>query len=127
MSTKGRILVVDDEADLRATLAEHLAAQGYTVREAADAVAALSSVRHERPDLVLLDVGLPGMNGLEVLRRIRQHDQTIGVIMLTGNQDAALARSTLQLGAIDYVFKPFEWDRLDRAVTTSMGSKKRAD
>jgi DNA-binding response OmpR family regulator len=121
MSATSRILVVDDEPGIRSMLSEHLSAIGYAVTAAGDAQAALSSVQTERPDLVLLDIGLPGMNGLEVLRRIRRHDWTIGVIVFTGNQDVALARSTIQLGAIDCIFKPLDLDRLDRAVTAGIG------
>jgi len=115
------ILVVEDEADLRSFIAEHLAAQGYAVKEAWFAEQALRSITEERPQLVLLDIALPGINGLEILRRIRRYDPTINIIMMTGNQDVVLARSTIQLGAIDYVFKPFELDRFDRAVAAGMG------
>ena len=124
LTVKGRILVVDDDVAVRAMLADHLSAQGYAVVMAADGPAAFASVRAGRPDLVLLDIGLPGINGLEVLRQIRLYDQRIGVIMITGNQDLALARSTRELGALDYVFKPFELGRIDRAITTTMGMLK---
>jgi two-component system response regulator (stage 0 sporulation protein F) len=117
----GPILVVEDEADLRSFIVEHLTALGYTVREAWFAEQALASIAEERPQLVLLDIALPGINGLEILRRIRRHDPTINIIMMTGNQDVVLARSTIQLGAMDYVFKPFELDRFDRAIAAGMG------
>ena len=124
LSVKGRILVVDDDAAVRVMLADYLSAQGYAVVMAADGPAAFASVRAERPDLVLLDIGPPGINGLEVLRQIRLYDQRIGVIMITGNQDLALARSTRELGALDYMFKPLELDRFDRAITATMGMLK---
>jgi DNA-binding response OmpR family regulator len=117
----GHILVVEDEADLRSFIAEHLTAQGFSVKEAWFAEQALASIAEERPQLVLLDIALPGINGLEILRRIRRDDPTINIIMMTGNQDVVLARSTIQLGAMDYVFKPFEMDRFDRAIAAGMG------
>lgn len=117
----GHILVVEDESELRSLLVDHLTTQGHVVKEAWFADQALTSIVSERPRLVLLDIALPGMNGLEILRRIRRYDPSINVVMMTGNQDVVLARSTIQLGAMDYVFKPFELERLDRAVAAGMG------
>lgn len=117
----GHILIVDDQPELRELLVEHLTTQGYAVQEAWFGEQALARVREARPQLVLLDIALPGINGLEILRRIRRYDPTINIVMMTGNQDVVLARSTIQLGAMDYVFKPFEMDRFDRAVAAGMG------
>ena len=111
-----KILIVDDQTDVRDMLIDHLAAQGYVVTHALNADEALPSVRRDQPQLVLLDVGLPSVNGLEVLRRICRDYPTVGVIMITGNPDITLARATLQMGAIDYLFKPFDMDRVTRAV-----------
>jgi two-component system nitrogen regulation response regulator NtrX len=111
-----KILVVDDQTDVRDMLIDHLAAQGYVVTHTLNADEALHSVRRDQPQLVLLDVGLPSVNGLEVLRRICRDYPTVGVIMITGNPDITLARTTLQMGAIDYLFKPFDMDRVTRAV-----------
>jgi DNA-binding NtrC family response regulator len=115
-ASKGKILLVDDEPAIREILEEHFAGQGYQVGCARDGQEALAAVAGDRPDVVVLDVGLPGMNGLEVLRRLYRHDPTIAVIMISGNADVALAQATLKLGAIDYVFKPLDFDRLDRAI-----------
>jgi len=116
----GRILVVDDEAPVREVLAEYFATEGYTVDTAGSGVEALTAVRDGRADLVLLDVRMPGLDGVQVLRRIREFDGHVPVIMVTANEDVALARETLKLGAFDYVAKPFDFDYLDRAVAAGM-------
>ncbi len=116
----GTILVVVDEPECRTVLTERLRAQGYGVMEAVTAEAALACVRRDRPDLMLLDIALPGMNGLEVLRRVRRDAPTVRIIMVTGLDDEALARSTLQMGAVDSVRVPFDFEYLDRAVRAAV-------
>ncbi|SRR5712691_4846333 len=115
-----RILVVDDEAPAREMLSEYFASQGYTVDEAASGQDALAAIRRARPDLVLLDVHMPGIDGVEVLRRIRELDDALTVIMITADRDVAMARETLKLGAFDYVAKPFDYAYLDRAVSAGL-------
>src|SRR5438094_712728 len=114
--TLGRILVVDDEAPVREVLTEYFATEGYAVEAAGSGVEALTAIRGGRADLVLLDVRMPGLDGVQVLRRIRELDERVPVIMVTANEDVGLARETLKLGAFDYVAKPFDFDYLDRAV-----------
>jgi DNA-binding NtrC family response regulator len=116
----GRILVVDDEAPVREVLAEYFATEGYAIETAGGGVEALTAVRGGRVDLVLLDVRMPGLDGVQVLRRIRELDEHVPVIMVTANEDVALAKETLKLGAFDYVAKPFDFDYLDRAVAAGM-------
>jgi len=116
----GRILVVDDEAPVREVLAEYFATEGYTVETAGSGVEALTAVRDGHADLVLLDVRMPGLDGVQVLRRIREFDGHVPVIMVTANEDVTLAKETLKLGAFDYVAKPFDFDYLDRAVAAGM-------
>lgn len=116
----GHILIVDDEAPVLDVLSEYFATQGYTVDTAANGADALSAVQRLHPDLVLLDVRMPGMDGLEVLRKLRELDQRLAVIMVTANEDVALARETLKIGAFDYVSKPFDFRYLDRAVAAGL-------
>jgi len=116
----GRILVVDDEAPVREVLSEYFTSQGYTVDEAPNGDEALATIRRDRPDLVLLDIRMPGIDGVEVLRRIRKLDGTLSVIMVTANEDVTLARETLKLGAFDYVAKPFDYEYLDRTVSAGL-------
>ena len=116
----GRILVVDDEAPVREVLTEYFATEGYSVEQATSGVEALSAVRGRRADLVLLDVRMPGLDGVQVLRRIRELDESVPIIMVTANEDIGLARETLKIGAFDYVAKPFDFDYLDRAVAAGL-------
>ncbi len=116
----GRILVVDDEEPVRDVLCEYFESQGFGVEGAPDGEAALAALGRLRPDLVLLDVRMPGIDGVEVLRRIRRADPDVPVIMVTANEDVALAKEMLKLGAFDYVAKPFDFSYLDRAVTAGL-------
>jgi DNA-binding response OmpR family regulator len=116
----GRILVVDDEAPVREVLTEYFSTEGYAVEAAGSGVEALSAVRGGRADLVLLDVRMPGLDGVQVLRKIRELGTDVPVIMVTANEDVALAKETLKLGAFDYVAKPFDFEYLDRAVAAGL-------
>jgi len=101
-----RILVVDDEPDLRRMLRRYLEAEGFEVAEAAGGEAALSRTRGAAPDLIVLDVGMPGMDGFAVLQEIRKVSD-IPVIMLTARTEEVDRVVGLTIGADDYVTKPF--------------------
>ncbi len=118
--TPGTILVVDDEPEIRSLLSDRFTRRGYQVLEAGDAEEGLRRVLRDRPDVVLLDLVLPGMNGVETLRRIRRYRPGVGIIVITGAANRELAESTLQVGAVDFVLKPFNFARLDRAVERSL-------
>jgi DNA-binding response OmpR family regulator len=103
------ILLVDDDALMRRSLAFHLEQAGYGVHTAANAEDAVSFVRNSPPDLVMLDIGLPGMDGLEALREIKaQHN--LPIIFLTGRRRELDEVVGLELGADDYITKPFDVD-----------------
>jgi len=108
MTTMDRrlILIVDDESDLRTMLSSYLDAEGFDVVEAIDGDQALEQIDSTGPDLVVLDVGLPGMDGFEVLRRVRQVSE-VPVIMLTAHAEEVDRIVGLTVGADDYVTKPF--------------------
>lgn len=101
-----RILVVDDEQSIVKTIQAYLEEQGYGVQTAADGLAALKAVRAFRPDLVVLDIMLPGLDGIEVLRRLRQ-ESDVYVLMLTARADEMDKVVSLTMGADDYLVKPF--------------------
>jgi DNA-binding response OmpR family regulator len=103
------ILVVDDEAVLVETIAYNLEQAGYRVVTAADGISALEVARREHPDLIVLDIMLPGMDGLEVCRHLRRESETatIPIVMLTAKADEIDKVVGLEVGADDYVTKPF--------------------
>ena len=104
-----RVLVVDDEPDITALVAYHLARAGYRVSTAATGGEALRAAREERPDVVILDLMLPGVTGLDVLAELRARPETrdVGVILLTAKRDEPDRIKGLSLGADDYLTKPF--------------------
>ena len=102
-----RLLLVDDEASLREPLAEYLSRQGFAVTQAADAAKARSALLAERPDLVLLDIMMPGEDGLSLCRHLIEA-KDLPVILLTAKGEATDRIVGLEIGADDYVVKPFE-------------------
>jgi len=107
-----KILVVDDEQLIRWSLEQNLKKQGYEVFTAGSGEEALRLVREELPELVLLDIQLPGINGLETLERIKEHDEEVTVIMVTALGVLETAVKAMRLGAYDYINKPFNLDEL---------------
>jgi DNA-binding response OmpR family regulator len=101
-----QVLVVDDEPHIRTVLRGYLEAEGFAVSEAADGEAAVRQVRQHAPDLMLLDVMLPGIDGLEVLRQVRTHSD-VYVILVTARAEEVDKLVGLGVGADDYVTKPF--------------------
>jgi DNA-binding NtrC family response regulator len=118
----GSILVVDDESLVRQTFGEVLAASGYEVTLADSGMAALALLDAARPDVVLLDIAMPGMNGLDTLARIISRRPRLPVVMITGNTDIDLATEAVRRGAADYVHKPVDLDDLARAVAVQMST-----
>ncbi|OES43826.1 response regulator transcription factor [Domibacillus iocasae] len=106
-----RILIVEDEERIARVLELELEHEGYETKKVLDGLDALSAFREETFDLVLLDVMLPGLDGMGVLRRIRQ-GSSVPVILLTAKDDVADKVDGLDLGASDYVTKPFDMDEL---------------
>jgi DNA-binding response OmpR family regulator len=122
----GQLLVVDDEHEITDLLQEHLRACGYAVDVAHDGLEALQLAAARRPDVVLLDITMPGPDGEAVLARLRAIDPTVAVVMLTGNDDEALARRLLRAGAFDYLPKPFQLEVLERVVAAAVAAGRRA-
>jgi DNA-binding response OmpR family regulator len=105
------VLVVDDEKRYRELLDMNLSRRGYHVLQAVDGLSALNAVELEEPDLVVLDLKLPDMDGYEVCRRIREHS-TVPIIMLTARAEQEQKIRGLKVGADDYITKPFSADEL---------------
>src|SRR4051794_26108021 len=108
MIGRGSILVVDDEVTIGEVVGRYLERAGYATRVARDGLAALDAVEDERPDLVVLDLMMPGIDGLEVMRRLRERTRSrVAIILLTARGEESDRVIGLSLGADDYVVKPF--------------------
>jgi DNA-binding response OmpR family regulator len=107
-----RILVIDDDPAITSVLKRSLSYEGFAVDAAASGEEGLAIARERYPDLVILDVMMPGLNGIEVLRRLRSGDAHLPVLMLTARDAPSDQVSGLQTGADDYVVKPFAFDVL---------------
>lgn len=108
MSAVPSLLLVDDETELRELLAEYFTRQGFAVRQAADAAQARQLLAEARPELALLDLNMPGENGLSLARWLREAHPQVAILMLTTASDAVDRVVGLELGADDYVAKPFD-------------------
>jgi DNA-binding NtrC family response regulator len=108
----GVILVVDDEIEACDALKTFLTAKGYTVHTAHDGDTAVKMVKELRPDVVLLDVIMPGMWGVDALKEIHKFDSLINVIMITAIADEEEAKKAMKAGALDYMTKPVDLKKL---------------
>jgi DNA-binding response OmpR family regulator len=108
MTQNYSILIVDDNQELREVLRQELIEEGYAVFAAGDGEQGLDVLRKEHVDLVLLDIGLPGMGGFEVLKSIRKDFPGIRVVMITAHSDVYHAMESRKLGADDFVGKPYD-------------------
>ena len=115
-----RILIVDDEPPIRRFLKTALGAQDYRVEEAGDGESALEFLKRNPVDLVILDLGLPGMDGLEVIRRLRGEGAAMPIVILSSRDDEAGKVQALDLGADDYVSKPFGMEELSARIRTAL-------
>jgi DNA-binding response OmpR family regulator len=117
------ILIIEDEVGVAELIAEALTHATYQTRVALTAADALVIAEMDRPDAILLDIGLPDASGTSTLDRLRQVRPDVPIIMITANADEQLARETLMRGAFDYVTKPFNLDHLVRVVEFALASR----
>jgi CheY-like chemotaxis protein len=110
------ILVVDDDPDIRHILQERLESYGYRVETAADGPAAIEQLEHLTLSGIFLDIRMPGMDGIQVLARIRSRSLTIPVVIVTAAGTAELANASLQAGAQACLFKPFDQTQIKHVV-----------
>jgi DNA-binding NtrC family response regulator len=113
---------VDDEPQVSAMLQETLNYLGYVAEVASSGEDALRALQDSQPNLLLLDVSLPGMSGVNVLERVHATYPHLPVVMLTGNVDLEVAQRTLNQGAFDYIAKPFDLARLRQVVEAAMAA-----
>ncbi len=114
------VLVVDDESDVRDLLSKFLRRRGYEVDTASDGAAAIERIRDGHPDIVLLDIRLPKMDGLSVLAHLRGESDEVAVITMSGNADEETARKSLELGAADFITKPFNLPYLETSLLAKL-------
>ena len=116
-----KVLVVDDEPLFCKKMSRFLVGRGYCVEEAHDGEQALDAYRKNRPDVVLLDLRMPGRDGLDILRELKAFDPTASVIILTAAQEQELVSKARAYGAIDYITKPVDLENLDSSLSSAMG------
>ncbi|MBI4689582.1 MAG: sigma-54-dependent Fis family transcriptional regulator [Nitrospirae bacterium] len=115
-----KILIVDDDKDIRTVLSEIITTEGYEAIVAGDGKKAIKEIKVHSPDLVLLDLKLPGMNGMEVLEEIKKIDRDIIVIILTGYGVIKNAVQAMKLGAFDYLTKPFTYEEITEKIKAAI-------
>ena len=117
---KQKLLIVDDQHGIRVLLTEVFAGEGYETFQASNGKAALEIVQNEKPDLVLLDMKIPGMDGLEILKHIKKIDSGIKVIMMTAYGELDMIKEATELGALTHFTKPFDIDDLRQEVNRQL-------
>ncbi|MCA1032128.1 response regulator [Bacillus timonensis] len=112
----GKLLIVDDQYGIRILLNEVFNKEGYQTFQAANGVQAIDIVKKHSPDLVLLDMKIPGMDGIEILKRLKAIDEDIQVIIMTAYGELDMIQEAKDLGAITHFAKPFDIDEIRDAV-----------
>jgi len=115
---KPKILIVDNEPIVCEEIRYYLGSKGYDIITATSGQEALSKLSLEEPSLILLDIHMPGMDGMECLRQIKKLNRDVLVIMVTCITDIDIAKKALGLGAIDYITKPLSFEALETAIVT---------
>jgi DNA-binding NtrC family response regulator len=122
-----RILIVDDEERYRTTLSKRLAERDFEVTHLGSGLEALQEIKRKLYDVIVLDVKMPGLNGIETLTEIKKYNPGIEVILLTGHASVDSAVDGMRLGAYDYVLKPCEIEKLQEKIMGAYGVKSSRD
>lgn len=122
-----RVLLVDDEVDFSSTLAKRLQKRGLLVQTAESGDQALDTLRRVAVDVAVLDIRMPGMDGLETLRHMKKLFPLVEIILLTGHASLEAAVNGMELGAFDYLIKPVEIDALHYMIEDAFEQKKLHD
>ena len=121
---KERILIVDDEKNIVSSLTNILSDEGYEVSISGDGVEALELIQKDPPDLVILDIWLPGMDGIEVLKTLKSYNLGVEVLIMSGHGTIDTAIKATKLGAQDFIEKPFSLDRITESIKNILQEKK---
>lgn len=122
--SRNKILIVDDEPNVCSFLSEFLDYKGFEPTITQSGMEALEQLKSEDFDLVLLDIIMPEMNGFEVLERINQMDNKVPVIILTDVRDQNVANDSIEMGAVDFISKPIDLDRLEQSIIVNIKNLK---
>ncbi len=122
-----KILIIDDDRSIRETLTNYLKKQDYQIFSAGNGIKGIETVEKEHPDLIITDIKMPSMNGFEVLKRVKEFDPQIHVIIITAFDDMHTTVKAMQQGAYDYIEKPLEIDRLKLTIKRALENKKLSD
>ncbi|HLU22498.1 MAG TPA: response regulator [Bacillaceae bacterium] len=120
---KEKVLIVDDQFGIRVLLNEILQREGYDLYQAANGLQALAITKKQSPDLVLLDMKIPGMDGLEILEEMKKINPDIRVIIMTAYGELEMIEASKELGALAHFSKPFDIDEIRRAVKCYLPAK----
>lgn len=123
---KRKLLIVDDQNGIRVLLVEVFSSEGYETFQASNGKTALEIVDEQVPDLVLLDMKIPGMDGLEILKRIKQKHENIKVIMMTAYGELDMINEAKETGALMHFTKPFDIDELRQVVNDQLRNDKQS-
>jgi len=124
IDVKGKILIVDDELVVRDSLGKWFSSEGFTARPVGSGREALEAIQQNQYDIALIDIKMPGMDGMELQARLREADADITVIIMTGYASVDTAVQALKLGAYDYITKPVDPDELSHLVTNALEHKR---
>ena len=119
-----KVLLIDDEEEFTSTLAERLEIRGYTAETAADGEQGIECVMNRKFDIAVLDLMMPGMNGLDTLKHIKSIKPDLPVILLTGHGSTKEGMEGMRLGAADYLMKPLDINELIEKITLATGNRK---
>src|SRR6516162_2354109 len=124
VKTKGKILIVDDEAVVRDSLGKWFSSEGYQAQPVACAREALESIQKGEYDVALIDIKMPGMDGMELQARLKEADPELTVVIMTGYASVDTAVQALKRGAYDYITKPVDPDELSHLVSNALEHKR---
>lgn len=120
-----KILVVDDEVKPCEILKRFLERKGYEIFTSNNGKVALEKVKNEKPDIILLDIRMPEMDGIEVLKRVREFDKDVSIIMVTAIKDEEVSEEALKAGADGYINKPIDLNHLEESVLVDLTMRKK--
>ncbi len=119
-----RVLIADDDATVRLVLEDFLGQHGFVTRSVGDAAGAFRAVMQEMPDVLLLDIAMPGLSGVEIIRAIRAVSRDVKIIMVSGITDVEASHRALAYGAFDYITKPVDMDYLLQSLEKALTMKR---